>query len=97
MNNNKYQELAKSTKFAVVIINGQHRVENLKGPYADEVPHIDIPPQLAEIYLDYLLGYKDEEPGFKREAKANGIRQFNLECEQMFDDEHSELYPESTL
>lgn len=92
---NGYQLLAKSKKYAVVLMHGSFRVENLKGLYPVEVPYVDVPPELADTYLGYLLGWKDEEKGYKREAKANGTRQFDLECDQMFDDEHTELYPES--
>jgi len=70
-------------------------IENFNGIYMKEVPYIEIPENQAQIFLDYLFYYKDENPKYKKESKLEGIRQFNLECEDMFNDEHSELYPES--
>lgn len=92
-----YQVLAKTARYAVVLVNGNPRVENLKGMYHELVPHVEIPVELADEYLGYLLGYKDADKGYKRETKADGVRQFNLECDEMFDMEHTELYPESVL
>lgn len=92
-----YQVLAKTAKYAVVLVHGCTRVENLTGMYHELVPHVEVPVEFAGIYLDYLFGYKDADKGYKREVKSDGIRQFNLECDQMFDDEHTELYPESVL
>ena len=92
---NGYQLIAKTAKYALVLMHGCFRVENWKGVYFKEVQHIEIPPELADQYLDYLLGWKYADKGEKQEAKADGIRQFNLECDEMFNDEHTELYPES--
>jgi len=92
---NGYEILGKTKRYALVKVHGTFRVENLNGMYVKEVPHVEIPKPLSEQYLDYLFGHAEAEPGYKREEKANNHRQFDLECDEMFDHEHTVLYPES--
>ena len=91
-----YKELAKTAKYAVVQCPTEnlYRVENRKGLYADEIPHIEIPKDLAEYYVELLKEYMDYPRGEKAEAKASGIAHFNELCDLDFENEHAELYPE---
>jgi hypothetical protein len=86
-----YKELFGTKTYMVVEVNGTYRVENRKGPYAKEVPHIEIPKEMIDSpFPEWLVDYKEFEM-----TKAEGKQQFDSYCEMMFDEEHSELYPES--
>jgi hypothetical protein len=82
----------KTSKYELIAIRGGYRVENIKGMYKTEVPYVEIPRELFEEFLDYLVNFKDIEL-----TKAEGKLEFDRLCDTMFDEEHTELYPESVL
>lgn len=89
--NENYEVLANTRRYAVVMCRGLFRVENWKGLYAEDVPHVEIPRELKEFYLDLLLGHTEAPRGERREAKREGTMQFEHLCDEMFDHEHTVL------
>jgi hypothetical protein len=82
---NGYEIIAKTEKYGVVKVNGTFRVEDYTHKYK-EIPHIEIPKELCNEFLDYLVNYK--EIGIKKLA---GKLEFNEQCDKMFDDEYDEM------
>lgn len=90
-----YNILIKTKKYQLVQTGEkQHRIENLKGLYTDEVSYIEIPISLVEVYQDIWEEYKYAEKGYKREAKLEAIMHFDHMNDLDFENEHAELYPE---
>jgi len=87
-----YETIVSTIKYGLVKINDIYRVENYKGMYKKEVPYIEIPKELADEFMEYLVNYRDLEI-----SKREGILGFNNYCNNMFDEEHTELYPDSVL
>jgi len=48
--------------------------------------------KLADEFMDYLVNYRDLEM-----TKTQGKLEFDRYCDNMFDEEHTELYPDSVL
>jgi len=83
--------LAKTAKYEIEIVNGLYRVNN-KSRYKKEVPFIEIPKEMVDDLLIFIKYYRLHEI-----TRPEGITEFNNFCDIMFDDEHTELYPESVL
>ena len=89
---NGYETIAGTTKYSLVKIHNTFRIENIKGMYKKEVPYVEIPKELVEEFTDYLINYRDL--GY---SKIEGKLEFDKYCDNMFDEEHTELYPDSVL
>jgi hypothetical protein len=85
--NNEYLTIANTLKYGLVKFHNQYRIENYKGLYQKEVPYIEIPEELANQFIDYLINYKDFEI-----TKIEGKLEFNKYCDNMFTEEYIELY-----
>jgi hypothetical protein len=87
---NEYETLASTSKYGISKVRGGYRIDNYKGLYHKILPYIDIQKVLADELMELLINYKDYEM-----TKSEGVKEFNKQCDEMFDEEHSELYPSS--
>lgn len=87
---NTYDTIAETPKYSLVKAMGGFRIENHKGFYSKQIPYMEIPKQLFEQLLDYLINYKSYDM-----TKSEGRKEFYEICDNMFDEEHTELYPSS--
>lgn len=96
---NTYNELAKTKKYAIVEcpVPGLFRIENRKGLYADQIPHIEIPRSYAEELIDELEMYKEYPKGERKEGRLECQLCFDTLCDLDFENEHAELYPEEYI
>lgn len=91
-NINGYETIVGTSKYGLVKIHNTYRIENYKGMYKKEVPYVEIPKELADEFMDYLVNYRDLDL-----TKTQGKLEFDKYCDNMFDEEHTELYPDSIL
>lgn len=80
-----YKIHGKTKKYALVEVDKIYRVECLKGPLANEIPHIEIPKELFEQLYENLTASQWAEKGEKRLAKQEGDLEFDDWNDQMWD------------
>lgn len=79
-----YLSLGSTQKFSIVQIKGDVFIEDLRGDDSTNPPRLPLAEELANLYINQLYSYLDEDPDNQEDVRIYNMNLFDQMCSDYF-------------